>query len=199
MLERPGQSLLRLIVSADFLNEGDGATVLGVHRVDRDPQSLLAPQIGAHGFANVMTIEAVCVVASTRGSTSRLRRRSSRSPTPCEPHKIADLSRGPARQGKAKWSALESRGWRDAVVLGQTVAQAGSATSDTGDTPQRTTPARHWLVAPPLPIIRRRAERGNRRSPGGSQRRPRGSGRAQPRAGVEIPGPVLLRSTPVLE
>lgn len=59
VLERPGQSLLRLIVSADFLNEGTGATVLGVHLVDRDPESLLAPRIGAHGFANVMTIEAV--------------------------------------------------------------------------------------------------------------------------------------------
>ncbi len=59
MLERPGQSLLRLIVSADFVNEGEGGTVLGVHLVDRDPQSLLAPGIGAHGFANVMTIEAV--------------------------------------------------------------------------------------------------------------------------------------------
>jgi len=46
-------------VSADFLNEGEGATVLGVHLVDRDPESLLAPRIGAHGFANVMTIEAV--------------------------------------------------------------------------------------------------------------------------------------------
>ena len=30
-----------------------------MHLVDRDPQSLLAPGIGAHGFANVMTIEAV--------------------------------------------------------------------------------------------------------------------------------------------
>jgi mRNA-degrading endonuclease toxin of MazEF toxin-antitoxin module len=59
VLERPGQSLLRLIVSADFVNEGDGVTVLGVHLVDRDPESLLAPRIGAHGFANVMTIEAV--------------------------------------------------------------------------------------------------------------------------------------------
>jgi len=59
VLERPGQSLLRLIVSADFLNEGDGATVLGVHLVDRDPESLLAPRIGVHGFTNVMTIEAV--------------------------------------------------------------------------------------------------------------------------------------------
>lgn len=46
-------------MSADFLNEGDGATVLGVHLVDRDPESLLAPRIGAHGFANVMTIETV--------------------------------------------------------------------------------------------------------------------------------------------
>lgn len=59
VLERPGQSLLRLIVSADFLNESDGATVLGLHLVDRDPQSLLAPRVGAHGFANVITIEAV--------------------------------------------------------------------------------------------------------------------------------------------
>jgi mRNA-degrading endonuclease toxin of MazEF toxin-antitoxin module len=59
VLERPGQSLLRLIVSADFVNKGDGVTVLGVHLVDRDPESLLAPRIGAHGFANVMTIEAV--------------------------------------------------------------------------------------------------------------------------------------------
>jgi mRNA-degrading endonuclease toxin of MazEF toxin-antitoxin module len=46
-------------VSADFLNESDSATVLGVHLVERDPQSLLAPRLGAHGFANVMTIEAV--------------------------------------------------------------------------------------------------------------------------------------------
>jgi mRNA-degrading endonuclease toxin of MazEF toxin-antitoxin module len=30
-----------------------------VHLVERDPQSLLAPQLGAHGFANVMTIEAL--------------------------------------------------------------------------------------------------------------------------------------------
>jgi mRNA-degrading endonuclease toxin of MazEF toxin-antitoxin module len=59
VLERPGQSLLRLIVSADFVNEGDSVTVLGVHLVERDPESLLAPRIGAHGFANVMTIEAV--------------------------------------------------------------------------------------------------------------------------------------------
>jgi mRNA-degrading endonuclease toxin of MazEF toxin-antitoxin module len=59
VLERPGQSLLRLIVSADFVNEGDSVTVLGVHLVERDPESLLAPWIGAHGFANVMTIEAV--------------------------------------------------------------------------------------------------------------------------------------------
>jgi mRNA-degrading endonuclease toxin of MazEF toxin-antitoxin module len=59
VLERPGQSVLRLIVSADFVNEGDSVTVLGVHLVDRDPESLLAPRIGAHGFANVMTIEAV--------------------------------------------------------------------------------------------------------------------------------------------
>jgi mRNA-degrading endonuclease toxin of MazEF toxin-antitoxin module len=59
VLERPGQSLLRLIVGADVVNEGDGAIVLGVHLVDRDPQTLLAPRIGAHGFANVMTIEAV--------------------------------------------------------------------------------------------------------------------------------------------
>lgn len=57
VLERPGQSLRRLIVSANFLNEGDGATVLGVHLVD--PESLLAPRIGVRGFANVMTIEAV--------------------------------------------------------------------------------------------------------------------------------------------
>jgi mRNA-degrading endonuclease toxin of MazEF toxin-antitoxin module len=59
VLERPGQSLLRLIVSADVLNEGKGATVLRVHLIERDPETLLAPRIGDHGFANVMTIEAV--------------------------------------------------------------------------------------------------------------------------------------------
>lgn len=59
MLHRPGQCLLRLIISADVLNDSDGATVLGVHVVDRDPASLLAPRIGEHGFAHVMTIEAV--------------------------------------------------------------------------------------------------------------------------------------------
>jgi mRNA-degrading endonuclease toxin of MazEF toxin-antitoxin module len=59
VLERPGQAVLRLIVSADFVNDGDGVTVLGVHLVERDPQSLLALRIGTHGFANVMTIEPV--------------------------------------------------------------------------------------------------------------------------------------------
>lgn len=76
VLERPGQSLLRLIVSADFVNEGDSVTVLGVHLVDRDPESLLAPRIGAHGFANVMTIQT---------SWDRF-------PTRCELRKISDVS-----------------------------------------------------------------------------------------------------------
>jgi mRNA-degrading endonuclease toxin of MazEF toxin-antitoxin module len=59
VIARPGQSLVRLIVSADFMNDSPSATVLGLHIRDLDPGTLLAPRIGEFGWANVMTIEAV--------------------------------------------------------------------------------------------------------------------------------------------
>jgi mRNA-degrading endonuclease toxin of MazEF toxin-antitoxin module len=59
VLERPGQSLRRLIVSADPLNESDMPVVLGLQVVDRDPGSLLAVRLDGHGWAVVTTIEQV--------------------------------------------------------------------------------------------------------------------------------------------
>ena len=59
VLARPGQSLLRLIISADFINDSESTTVIGLHIIERDLESLLSPRIGELGWANVMTIEAV--------------------------------------------------------------------------------------------------------------------------------------------
>lgn len=58
--ERPGQSNLRLIVSADVINHADGLpVVLAVHLVDSDPGSLLAVRVGDHGWARALSIEPV--------------------------------------------------------------------------------------------------------------------------------------------
>ncbi|MDN5917719.1 MAG: hypothetical protein L0I76_21915 [Pseudonocardia sp.] len=59
VLDRPGQSLLRLIVSADGLNDSPIPVVLGCQVVDHDPGSLLAVRIDDHGWAVVTTIEQV--------------------------------------------------------------------------------------------------------------------------------------------
>jgi mRNA-degrading endonuclease toxin of MazEF toxin-antitoxin module len=52
-------SLLRLIVSADALNESPAPILIGVQIVDQDPTSLLAPLIDPHGWAVVTTVERV--------------------------------------------------------------------------------------------------------------------------------------------
>lgn len=57
---RPGQATLRLIVSADVINENaDLPIILGLHIVESDPGSLLAIKIGGHGWARALSIEPV--------------------------------------------------------------------------------------------------------------------------------------------
>jgi mRNA-degrading endonuclease toxin of MazEF toxin-antitoxin module len=59
VLHRSGQSLQRLIVSADPLNESPLPVVLGLQVVDRDPDSLLSVRLEGHGWAVITTIEQV--------------------------------------------------------------------------------------------------------------------------------------------
>jgi hypothetical protein len=59
VLERPGQSLQRLIVSADGLNDSELPVVLGLQVVDHDPGTLLAVALEGHGWAIATTIEQV--------------------------------------------------------------------------------------------------------------------------------------------
>ena len=59
VLPRPGQSLLRLVVSADALNDSPIPVTLGLQVVDQDPGSLLAVRLEGHGWAVVTTIEQV--------------------------------------------------------------------------------------------------------------------------------------------
>ena len=59
VLPRSGQSLLRLIVSADVLNQTEMPVVLGLQVVDPDPGSLLAVRLDGHGWAVTTTIEQV--------------------------------------------------------------------------------------------------------------------------------------------
>lgn len=60
VLERPGQSTLRLILSADGFNRDEARVqVMGVHLVDRDPGGLLSVHIEPHGWAVLTTVEAV--------------------------------------------------------------------------------------------------------------------------------------------
>lgn len=57
---RPGQPTLRLIVSADVINNNaDLPVVLAVHLVDGDPGSLLAVRVGEHGWARALSVEPV--------------------------------------------------------------------------------------------------------------------------------------------
>jgi mRNA-degrading endonuclease toxin of MazEF toxin-antitoxin module len=58
VIPRPGISTKRLIVSADALNDASELpVVIGVQIVDYDPESILSPRIGDHGWAVVTTIE----------------------------------------------------------------------------------------------------------------------------------------------
>jgi mRNA-degrading endonuclease toxin of MazEF toxin-antitoxin module len=60
VLERPGQSTLRLIVSADGINAAQSLpVVLGLHVLGSDPGGLLAVHIEPHGWVSALTIEAV--------------------------------------------------------------------------------------------------------------------------------------------
>lgn len=60
VLERPGQSRLRLIVSNDAINRDEQLPVVrGIQVLDRDPGGLLSVRIEPHGWAPVMTSEAV--------------------------------------------------------------------------------------------------------------------------------------------
>lgn len=59
VIPRPGISIVRLVVSADVINESETPWVLGIHLVDRDPGSVLAQRISDHGWAVVTTIERV--------------------------------------------------------------------------------------------------------------------------------------------
>ena len=59
VLERPGQSLQRLIVSADPLNDTELPIILGLQVIDHDPGVLLAVRLEGHGWAMVTTIEQV--------------------------------------------------------------------------------------------------------------------------------------------
>lgn len=57
---RPGQALLRLIVSAEAINANPAVPVLlAVHLVDTDPGGLLAVRVDPHGWATALTIEPV--------------------------------------------------------------------------------------------------------------------------------------------
>jgi hypothetical protein len=58
VLPRPGISVKRLIVSSDAINDADIPWVLGVHLLDRDPNSILAPRIGPR-WAVVVSVERV--------------------------------------------------------------------------------------------------------------------------------------------
>ena len=59
VVPRPGQSTRRLVISSDALNVEGVPVVLGIHLVDDDPDSLLAPKIGEWGWAPVLTLERV--------------------------------------------------------------------------------------------------------------------------------------------
>jgi mRNA-degrading endonuclease toxin of MazEF toxin-antitoxin module len=59
-LPRPGQSLLRLILSADGVNQDPGLpVVIGAQVIDRDPGGLLSVRLEAHGWLSLLTIEPV--------------------------------------------------------------------------------------------------------------------------------------------
>ncbi len=61
VLARAGQSTLRLIVSADGINDAGGVlpTVWGLHVLDSDPGQLLAVGVPPWGWASALTLERV--------------------------------------------------------------------------------------------------------------------------------------------
>lgn len=60
VLQRPGQSTLRLVVSSDAINAVEELpVVLGLHILGSDPGGLLAVYIKPYGWASALTIEAV--------------------------------------------------------------------------------------------------------------------------------------------
>ncbi|MBV9161110.1 MAG: hypothetical protein JO309_07780 [Pseudonocardiales bacterium] len=59
VIPRPGQSRMRLIISAAGINEADHPVVLGLQVLDRDPGGLLSIRLAHLGWASVLTIEAV--------------------------------------------------------------------------------------------------------------------------------------------
>lgn len=59
VIPRPGQSRMRLIISAQGINEADHPVVLGLQVLDRDPGGLLSIRLAHLGWASVLTIEAV--------------------------------------------------------------------------------------------------------------------------------------------
>ena len=59
-LPRPGQALLRLILSTDGFNaDPDRPVVIGAQVVDHDPGGLLNVRLGEQGWVSLPTIEAV--------------------------------------------------------------------------------------------------------------------------------------------
>lgn len=59
-LPRPGQSLLRLILSAEGVNQDSSLPVVtGAQVIDRDPGGLLSVRLDPHGWVTLLTIEAV--------------------------------------------------------------------------------------------------------------------------------------------
>ena len=59
-LPRPGQALLRLILSTDGFNDDpDRPVVIGAQVVDHDPGGLLNVRLGDQGWVSLPTIEAV--------------------------------------------------------------------------------------------------------------------------------------------
>lgn len=59
MVERPGQSRARLIVSGQAVNDADRPILLGLQILDRDPGGLLSIRLGEIGWASILTIEVV--------------------------------------------------------------------------------------------------------------------------------------------
>lgn len=59
VLHRPRISTARLIVSSSAINDSELPWVIGVQVVEDDPDSLLAPSIGEHGWALVTTVERI--------------------------------------------------------------------------------------------------------------------------------------------
>lgn len=50
---------MRLIISAQGINDAEHPVVLGLQVLDRDPGGLLSIRLGPLGWASVLTIEAV--------------------------------------------------------------------------------------------------------------------------------------------